>query len=189
MNVMVDLPNRVVYCQLLDSFPDTPSFVCSINYGLYPNNCNDMSNTSSTLDPGRAGNNVTIDLRQDLMEAEYCYTVSVSYGADTLMVCGTFSLCEYCVSSADACQTGYFCLVVCSVEDLGTRSTGQTVTVPNGIVMYTGVNFSSTATLTCDSGYQPSPESGVRTCESDGNWSNQEQRCIVTAAQCKLQSN
>ena len=52
----------------------------------------------------------------------------------------------------------------------------------DGIVMTTSNRLSgSTATYTCNSGFELldlTPESDVRTCQSDGTWSGSEPQCI-----------
>ena len=102
VNVMIDVPNRIASCQLLDSFPDTSPFICSITYGRFfnnvpsLNNCDDMFHGYILLATGRARDTVTIGLVQNLnSETNYCYSVYVSYGANTLIITGIFGLCEF----------------------------------------------------------------------------------------------
>ena len=70
---------------------------------------------------------------------------------------------------------------MCNPSALGGSPTSTdglgTATISNGVVTYDGVTFGSTATLTCNSGYEPA--GGTRTCMSDGNWSGEIQSCVA----------
>ena len=97
VSITIDVANRVVSCELLDSFPATTPFVCSIAYGLSTDTGCGMYiyTNSSMLGTGVAGNNVTISLVEDVTVGnKYCYTISVSYGSDALIIDGMFSSSE-----------------------------------------------------------------------------------------------
>ena len=68
----------------------------------------------------------------------------------------------------------------CDPEVLGTSPSSQrsagSVSVPNGVVTYSGVVLGSVATLACDTGYSVSNEYN-RTCKGDGHWSQGTLRC------------
>ena len=70
---------------------------------------------------------------------------------------------------------------MCNPSELGDSPTAPnssgTVTISNGVVTYDGVTFGSTATLTCNSGYEQA--GGTRTCRSDGFWSAGIQSCVA----------
>ncbi len=95
VSVTINVANRIVSCQLLDSFPDTTPFICSITYGPSPDNC-EMFTNSSMLQTGHPGGTVTVNLVEDVISGTvYCYTVSVSYGSDALIIDGNFSSSEW----------------------------------------------------------------------------------------------
>ncbi len=98
MDVTIDVANRVVSCQLLESFPNTSPFFCSIIYGpsnLPSDDCDIIFNSSTSLPTGRAGSVGNIGLNQNLnLDTSYCYTVSLSYRTYTLMIYGTFRICK-----------------------------------------------------------------------------------------------
>ena len=92
----------------------------------------------------------------------------------------TISTVMYTVFSESLLSTVGVCLVECDPEVLGTSPSSQrsagSVAVPNGMVTYNGVVFSSVATLACDIGYSVSNEYN-RTCKGDGHWSQGTLRC------------
>ncbi len=204
VRVVINVANRVVSCQLLDSFPDTTPFVFSITYGPSPNNCT-MNTNSSMLNTGRRGDTVTIGLLENLLsKTDYGYTVSVSYGLETLVVRGVFrtskwvSDCKHCVRYI---STKTSLLLVCNPEELGsdptsTNSSGIVIipsgqAKPSGQVEYNGVTPGSIATLACNDGYEPVAGSSNRTCMNDGNWSGDQQNCTIVTKEevCKLIKN
>ena len=61
----------------------------------------------------------------------------------------------------------------------------------NGEVSVTGQMIGDTATYTCNSGFEfldRTPGSDVRTCQSDGTWSGDEQQCACKHKQCNFLS-
>ena len=62
-------------------------------YGPSPANCG-LYMDSSTPRRGRPGDNVQLTLENVSIGTDYCYTVSVSYGATSLVVSGVFRSCE-----------------------------------------------------------------------------------------------
>ncbi len=92
VNVTIVVARRVVLCQQLDSFSP---FSCTITYGPSTGNCTTY-NISSTPGTGVAGDTVTLGLVESVKSgAEYCYTMSVSYGSDTLIINGVFRSSEW----------------------------------------------------------------------------------------------
>ena len=55
----------------------------------------------------------------------------------------------------------------------------------NGLVAVSGRNVGSTATYTCDSGFElaTNTSSGTRTCQGDGSWSEPEPQCVGEEAE------
>ena len=59
----------------------------------------------------------------------------------------------------------------------------------NGEVSVNGQMIGDTATYTCDSGFEfldRTPGSDVRTCQSDGTWSGDEQQCACKHKHCNF---
>ena len=76
---------------------------------------------------------------------------------------------------------------VCDPTELGDHpssvSSSGTAVTSNGMIVYTGVDVGSVASLTCNERHTPGVNSRVRTCMNDGKWNGITQTC--TPLQCK----
>ena len=85
----------------------------------------------------------------------------------------------------NSCSSSNSSYTVCNPEELRSNpNSEETVTIPNGRVIYDGVTPGSMAVLTCDSGYEPDIGSSTRICTTDGTWSGDQHRCMAIA--CEL---
>ena len=74
---------------------------------------------------------------------------------------------------------------VCYLDDLGTNATNSTecgdgimaADIPNGMLCYTGLTPGSTATYSCDKGYELSGTS-VLQCQCNGTWNGTASNCM-----------
>ena len=94
VRLSVDPSNSAIYCHLLSSYVRTKDAVCSITYGESLEDCDRYTNSSITT-TGQPGVNLTIPLIQEVnIEAEFCYTVSLTYGFTKIKIVGNFTECN-----------------------------------------------------------------------------------------------
>ena len=88
----------------------------------------------------------------------------------------------------------YCTIIVCDVGELrnssldgndatldpqcNSASDEGSVSVPNGVVCYTGTSAGSTAIYQCDGSHTVFSAEDTRTCQSDGNWNGAVQTCV-----------
>ena len=86
----INAANSTVSCNLLSSYIETTSTVCSITYGDAPGDCEKYTDSSIST-TGQPGVTLMITLSQDVNNGEeFCYTVSLNYGFTTVRIFGIF---------------------------------------------------------------------------------------------------
>ena len=94
--ITISTSTSTVYCNLLSSYVDTTDAVCSVTYGYPHGNCNEHTDTSRVT-TGRPGVNLTIHLSQDVnFGAEFCYTVTLTFGVTIMKIVGNFTPGNMC---------------------------------------------------------------------------------------------
>ena len=187
--VNITLQPVIATCSFLNGF--TGSAYCRVDYGTSPDSL-EYSATSHQM--GSAGKSVTVELTLNgstfLPSTTYYYTATLE--SLCVKVKGQFNATGQYSMSIHFYMSHILCSTGCSLADLGASASKSSECtegkmagdIPNGMLCYTGLTPGSTATYSCDKGYELNGSSSVLECLPNGVWTRTNQICGRTNQIC-----